>query len=157
MNPRFHKSGITLVEVLITCAVTTLSVLSLFAGFSVARKVVRSNTEALKADNVAFDILWKQFHQDGEYKDEELSSTNPKTFPAGVRQPARDIYRSSKLSDLPNYTYKIDHLRPTNGIVSITVSVFDGSTREMVRSLEVLRSSIPRKDSSLKLPTGTSN
>lgn len=133
------KSGITLVEVLIASAVTTLSVLSLLGGFSVARKAVQSNTEALKADNIAFDLLWRRFHEDYEH----LTSTVGKSVPRQDTSLSSSIYHSANLSDQPSYKY-YEYTEPSNNVKLLRIDLKYGPSGQHTRTLQVFRSEIPR-------------
>ena len=68
MKPGCGKSraGVTLVEVMLAGAMTAAAVLATLEGFIVAGKIAHENAEALRADNVAFDLLWRKFYGDFE-------------------------------------------------------------------------------------------
>lgn len=139
MNPRFHKSGVTLVEVLIASAVTTLSAVSLLSGFTVARRVVQANTETLRADSVAFDLLWRRFNQDYDH----LTSTVGQNIPYQDTALSSSIYHSSRLGDQPHYKY-YEYTEPSNSVKLLKIKLLYGSSNQYSRDLEVFRSELPR-------------
>ena len=149
MKTPHHKSGVTLVEVLIASAVTTLSVLALLGGFSVARKVVKAHSEALRADNIAFDLLWRRFHEDYDH----LASTIGKQIPYQDTSLATSIYHSSTLGESPKYKY-YEYTEPTNNLKLLKIKLLYGSSLQYSRELEVLRSEIPR---TIATSTSTAN
>lgn len=61
------KRGVTLVEVMLAGAITTLLSLSLMEGIIVAAKVSHENAELLAADAYAWDVAWKWLNK--KYED----------------------------------------------------------------------------------------
>ena len=77
------RAGVTLVEVMLAGALTAISVLVTLEAFIVAGKIAHENAETLRADNIAFDLLWRKFY--GDY--EQMRSTVGQTVPSRRRIP----------------------------------------------------------------------
>ncbi len=56
------KRGVTLIEVMLAGAITTLVALSFFKGITVAARFSRENKELLTADAYAWDEAWRTFN-----------------------------------------------------------------------------------------------
>ena len=64
---RKARAGVTLLEVMLAGAMTAIAVLATLEAFTVAGKIAHENAEALRADNVAFDLLWRKFYGDFDH------------------------------------------------------------------------------------------
>lgn len=111
---RKSQAGVTLVEIMLAGAMTAIAVLATFEGFIVATKITHENAEALRADGVAFDLLWRNFYHEYE-----------QLIPA-------------------NLTNAYDNVYYTNGCKLLTVDLPYGANDQNTRHLEVFRSDIPR-------------
>ena len=72
------KAGVTLLEVLLAGALVSIVVLAMLEGFTTAARICHENAEVLRADNIAFDLLWRKFHQNYE---DQLQQTENKADP----------------------------------------------------------------------------
>ena len=111
---RRTKAGVTLVEVMLAGAMTALVTLATLEGFIVAAKVAHENAEALRADGMAFDQLWRNFYRDYE-----------QLTPAVL-------------------TNASDSVISLDGCKKLTVALPYGANNQYTRTLEVYRSDIPR-------------
>lgn len=139
MSGCVHKAGVTLVELLVASAVLAISVISLLAGFTVAERISHANAEALRADNVAFDLLWRRFNLDYD----QLTST---VGQRAVQQNTADTsspYHSSRLVQPPAYSYT-EYTEPSNNVKYLTIELHYGPNNQYTRRLQVVRSEIPR-------------
>ena len=138
---RRSKAGVTLVEVMLAGALTALVSLATLEGFIVAAKIARENAEALRADGVAFDLLWRKFYMDYE----QMRSTVGQSVPLRNSKSDNDSpYRSSSLGDdRPNYNYRERIIPQGNGKL-LEIDLHYGTDDQFMRHLEVFRSDIPR-------------
>ena len=65
-HSRYAKTGVTLVEVMLAGAMTSLVVISIIDGFTLAAKIAHENAVLLQADNEAFDYIWSRFNEEYE-------------------------------------------------------------------------------------------
>jgi hypothetical protein len=135
-------AGVTLVEVMLAGALTSLSVLATLEAFIVAGKIAHENAETLRADNVAFDLLWRKFY--GDY--EQMRSTVGQIVPEKNTDDTDSPYRSSSLGAPPSYAYR-EYVTPINNgndgkLLAVTLKF--GSEGQFTISNEVFRSDIPR-------------
>ena len=133
------RAGVTLVEVMLAGAMTAVAVLATLEGFIVAAKIAHENAEALRADNVAFDLLWRKFY--GDY--EQMRSTVGQTVPEKHTDDNGSPYKSTALADPPSYTYR-EYVTPQNGGKILAVTLTYGAEGQFSISNEVFRSDIPR-------------
>jgi len=133
------RAGVTLVEVMLAGAMTAVAVLATLEGFIVAAKIAHENAEALRADNVAFDLLWRKFY--GDY--EQMRSTVGQTVPEKHTDDSGSPYKSTALADPPSYTYR-EYVTPQNGGKTLAVTLTYGAEGQFSISNEVFRSDIPR-------------
>ena len=133
------RAGVTLVEVMLAGAMTAVAVLATLEGFIVAAKIAHENAETLRADNVAFDLLWRKFY--GDY--EQMRSTVGQTVPEKHTDDNGSPYRSTALGDPPSYTYR-EYVTPKNGGKALAVTLTYGAEGQFSISNEVFRSDIPR-------------
>ena len=138
-DSRKTQSGVTLVEVMLAGALTALSVLATLEAFTVAGKVAHENAEALRADNVAFDLLWRKFYGDYEHMKSTVGQLVPEKNTADTDSP----YHSSTLDDPPSYGYR-EYVTPQNNGKMLAVTLTYGSEGQFSISNEVFRSDIPR-------------
>lgn len=136
------RAGVTLIEVMLAGAMTAIAVLATLEAFIVAGKIARENAEALRADNIAFDLLWRKFY--GDY--EQMRSTIGQVVPEKNTDDADSPYRSSSLGDPPSYAYR-EYVTPINNgndgkLLAVTLRF--GSEGQFTISNEVFRSDIPR-------------
>lgn len=136
------RAGVTLIEVMLAGAMTAIAVLATLEAFIVAGKIARENAEALRADNIAFDLLWRKFY--GDY--EQMRSTVGQAVPEKNTDDADSPYRSSSLGDPPSYAYR-EYVTPINNgndgkLLAVTLRF--GSEGQFTISNEVFRSDIPR-------------
>lgn len=136
------RAGVTLVEVMLAGALTTISVLATLEAFTVAGKIARENAEALRADNVAFDLLWRKFY--GDY--EQMKSTVGTPVPEKNTGDNDSPYHSSALGDPPSYDYR-EYVIPVNygndgKLLAVTLAY--GPEGRYAISNEVFRCNIPR-------------
>lgn len=141
-DSRKTQSGVTLVEVMLAGALTALSVLATLEAFTVAGKVAHENAEALRADNVAFDLLWRKFYGDYEHMKSTVGQLVPEKNTADTDSP----YHSSTLDDPPSYGYR-EYVTPINNgndgkLLALTLTY--GPAGQFTISNEVFRSNIPR-------------
>lgn len=137
--PHKSKRGVSLVELMLATAITALMTLSLLEGFILCAKVTHENAEALNADNVAFDMLWRQFNL--EYEKQQVSTTTYNT------DSSTSPYRSTTLTDPPSYRFTIaisNDVKKTGHFVAIDLKY--GPQRQYTRHLEVFRSDMPRNN-----------
>ena len=140
---RRSKSGVTLVEVMLAGALTALVSLATLEGFIVAAKIAHENAEVLRADGVAFDLLWRKFYADYDNlpstvgKVLEDKQTDSSTSPY-YRNPA-----STSITNLPSFTYNESVSNCYDGKL-LGVNLKYGSAGQYTHHLEVFRSNIPR-------------
>lgn len=133
------RAGVTLVEVMLAGALTAISVLVTLEAFIVAGRIAHENAETLRADNIAFDLLWRKFY--GDY--EQMRSTVGQTVPEKNTDATDSPYRSSSLGDPPSYAYR-EYVTPVNNGKMLAVTLTYGSEGQFTISNEVFRSDIPR-------------
>lgn len=141
------KAGLTLVEVLVSGALTALCVTALLRGFIVAAKITRENTEALRADNVAFDLIWQRFNQN--YEDIQKAKTQTggtRTTTTTAAFPPSRLFSST--SPMPDYSY-CETFRESAPLtddfrMKITVALAYGPDSKYTNVLEVCRANIER-------------
>ena len=133
------QAGVTLVEVMLAGAMTAIAVLATLEAFTVAGKIAHENAEALRADNVAFDLLWRKFYSDYE----QLRSTVGQIVQEKNTDDADSPYHSSTLDDPPSYGYR-EYVTPQNNGKMLAVTLTYGSEGQFSISNEVFRSDIPR-------------
>lgn len=133
------RAGVTLVEVMLAGAMTAIAVLATLEGFIVAARVAHENAEALRADNIAFDLLWRKFY--GDY--EQMRSTVGQTIPEKNTNDADSPYKSTSLGTPPSYAYR-EYVTPQNGGKMLAVTLKYGSEGQFTLSNEVFRCDIPR-------------
>ena len=136
------RAGVTLIEVMLAGALTAIAVLATLEGFIVAAKIAHENAETLRADNVAFDLLWRKFY--GDY--EQMRSTVGQIVPEKNTDDMDSPYRSSSLGAPPSYEYR-EYVTPINNgndgkLLAVTLRF--GSEGQFTISNEVFRSDIPR-------------
>ena len=136
------RAGVTLVEVMLAGALTAIAVLATLEAFIVAGKVAHENAVALRADNVAFDLLWRKFY--GDY--DQMRSTTGQLVPEKNTADSNSPYRSASLDDPPSYAYR-EYVTPINDgndgkLLAITLKY--GPNGEHTISNEVFRCNIPR-------------
>ena len=134
-----NRAGVTLVEVMLAGAMTAAAVLATLEGFIVAAKIAHENAEVLRADNVAFDLLWRKFY--GDY--EQMRPTVGQTLAEKNTESADSPYRSSSLGTPPSYRYYESVSNCFSGKM-ISVDLKYGPDDQFTRHLEVFRSDIPR-------------
>ena len=135
-------AGVTLIEVMLAGAITIIAVLATLEAFTVAGKVAHENAEALRADNVAFDLLWRNFYSDYD----QMRSTVGQTVSEKNTADSDSPYHSASLDDPPSYNYR-EYVTPINGgndgkLLAITLTY--GPEGQFTISNEVFRSDIPR-------------
>ena len=113
-DSRRTRAGVTLVEVMLAGAMTSLVILATLEGFIVAAKISHENAEALQADGVAFDKLWCNFYHDYD-----------QLIPA-------------------NLTNAYEQVAYTNSGKMLYIDLPYGANNRYTRHLEVFRSDIPR-------------
>ena len=133
------RAGVTLVEVMLAGALTAISVLVTLEAFIVAGKIAHENAETLRADNIAFDLLWRKFY--GDY--EQMRSTVGQSVPEKNTDDTDSPYRSSTLGDPPSYAYR-EYVTPVNDGKMLAVTLTYGPEGQFTISNEVFRSDIPR-------------
>lgn len=140
---RRAKAGVTLVEVMLAGALTALVSLATLEGFIVAAKIAHENAEVLRADGVAFDLLWRKFYSDYD----NLPSTVGKTLEDKHTDSATSPYYRSpsttSVTNMPSFTYN-ECVSNCNGGKLLWVDLKYGSAGQYTRHLEVFRSDIPR-------------
>ena len=140
---RHLKAGVTLVEVMLAGALTALVSLATLEGFVVAAKIAHENAEVLRADGVAFDLLWRKFYADYDNlpstvgKPLEDRQTNSSTSPY-YRNPS-----TTSVTNLPSFTYN-ESVSNCYGGKLLGINLKYGSEGQYTRHLEVFRSNIPR-------------
>ena len=136
---RKTQAGVTLLEVMLAGALTAIAVLATLEAFTVAGKVAHENAEALRADNVAFDLLWRKFY--GDY--EQMRSTVGQSVPEKNTADSNSPYHSSTLGDPPSYGYR-EYVTPVSDGKMLAVTLTYGPEGQYAISNEVFRSDIPR-------------
>ena len=140
---RRMKAGVTLVEVMLAGAMTALVSLATLEGFIVAAKIAHENAEILRADSVAFDLLWRKFYTDYD----NLPSTVGKTLENKQTDSTTSPYyrnpSTTSITNLPSFTYNECVSNCNNGKL-IWVNLKYGPAGQYTRHLEVFRSDIPR-------------
>ena len=137
-------AGVTLLEVMLAGAMTALAVLATLEGFIIAGKVAHENAEALRADNIAFDLLWRKFY--GDY--DQLRSTVGQIVPGKNTYDADSPYRSTTLDEPPSYAYR-EYVTPVNPVnnddgKTLAVTLTYGPDGQYSISNEIFRCNIPR-------------
>lgn len=133
------QAGVTLIEVMLAGAMTAIAVLATLEAFIVAGKIARENAEALRADNIAFDLLWRKFY--GDY--EQMRSTVGQVVQEKNTDDSDSPYKSVSLGAPPSYAYR-EYVTPQNGGKTLAVTLTYGSEGRFSISNEVFRSDIPR-------------
>ena len=137
------KAGVTLVEVMLAGAMTALVSLATLEGFIGAAKIAHENAEALRADGVAFDLLWRKFYADYD----NLPSTVGKTLENKQTDASTSPYyrnpSTTSITNLPSFTYN-ESVSNCYGGKLLGVNLRYGSEGQYTRHLEVFRSNIPR-------------
>jgi hypothetical protein len=136
---RKARAGVTLLEVMLAGALTAIAVLATLEAFTVAGKVAHENAEALRADNVAFDLLWRKFY--GDY--EQMRPTVGQTLVEKDTDDSDSPYRSTSLGDPPSYRY-VESVSNCYSGKLIAIDLKYGANDQFTRHLEVFRSDIPR-------------
>ena len=137
------KAGVTLVEVMLAGALTALVSLATLEGFIVAAKIAHENAEVLRADGIAFDLLWRKFYADYDNlpstvgKALENKQTNSSTSPY-YRNPS-----TASITNLPSFGYN-ESVSNCYGGKLLGINLKYGSEGQYTRHLEVFRSDIPR-------------
>ena len=138
------RAGVTLVEVMLAGALTAIAVLATLEAFIVAGKVAHENAETLRADNVAFDLLWRKFY--GEY--DQMRSTAGQLVPEKNTNDSNSPYRSASLDDPPSYAYR-EYVTLVNAnndgdgkLLAVTLRY--GPEGQHTISNEIFRCNIPR-------------
>ena len=140
---RRAKAGVTLVEVMLAGALTALVSLATLEGFIVAAKIAHENAAVLRADGVAFDLLWRKFYADYDNlpstvgKALEDKQTDSSTSPY-YRNPS-----TTSITNLPSFGYNESGSNCYGGKL-LEVNLRYGSEGQYTRHLEVFRSDIPR-------------
>ena len=140
---RHSKAGVTLVEVMLAGALTALVSLATLEGFVVAAKIAHENAEVLRADGVAFDLLWRKFYADYYNlpstvgKTLENKQTNSSTSPY-YRNPS-----TTSITNLPSFGYN-ESVSNCYGGKLLGINLKYGSEGQYTHHLEVFRSDIPR-------------
>ena len=133
------RAGVTLVEVMLAGALTAISVLATLEAFTVAGKVAHENAEAIRADNVAFDLLWRKFY--GDY--EQMRPTVGQVVQEKNTDDNDSPYRSSSLASPPSYAYR-EYVTPFNNGKILAVTLRYGPDGQYAISNEIFRCDIPR-------------
>ncbi|MBR4653091.1 MAG: prepilin-type N-terminal cleavage/methylation domain-containing protein [Kiritimatiellae bacterium] len=135
------KAGVTLVEVMLAGAITALVSLATLEGFIVAARIAHENAELLRADGVAFDLLWRRFYGDFDL----LRSTQGQTPPLrNTNNDSDSPYRSTTLgNDRPDYNYR-ESVIPQGSGKLLAIDLQYGADGQFTRHLQVFRSDIPR-------------
>ena len=140
---RRSKAGVTLVEVMLAGVLTALVSLITLEGFIVAAKIAHENAETLRADGVAFDLLWRKFYADFD----NLQSTVGKTLENKQTNSSTSPYyrnsSSTSITNMPAYTYN-ECVSNCNSGKMLWVNLKYGPAGQYTRHLEVFRSNIPR-------------
>lgn len=141
---RKAQAGVTLLEVMLAGALTAIAALATLEAFTVAGKVAHENAEALRADNVAFDLLWRKFYADYD----QLRSTVGQSVPERNTADADSPYHSAMIDDPPSYSYR-EYVTPVNQVNDddgkiLVVTLSYGPEGRYVLSNEVFRCNIPR-------------
>lgn len=140
---RRAKAGVTLVEVMLAGALTALVSLATLEGFIVAAKIAHENAEVLRADGVAFDLLWRKFYADYD----NLPSTVGKTLENKQTDSSTSPYyrnpSTTSITNLPSFTYN-ESVSNCYGGKLLGINLKYGSKGQYTRHLEVFRSDIPR-------------
>ncbi len=136
------RAGVTLVEVMLAGALTAIAVLATLEAVIVAGKIAHENAETLRADNIAFDLLWRKFY--GDY--EQMRSTVGQLVQEKNTSDNDSPYRSTSLGDPPSYAYR-EYVTPINNgnngkLLAVTLKY--GPEGQFTISNEVFRSDIPR-------------
>jgi hypothetical protein len=138
-DSRKARAGVTLVEVMLAGALTAIAVLATLEGFIVAARIAHENAEALRADNIAFDLLWRKFY--GDY--EQMRSTVGQAIPEKNTSDNDSPYKSISLGTPPSYSYQ-EYVTPQNGGKMLAVTLKYGPEGQFTISNEVFRCDIPR-------------
>ena len=143
-NRRKARAGVTLLEVMLAGALTAIAVLATLEAFIVAGKVAHENAETLRADNVAFDLLWRKFY--GEY--DQMRSTAGQLVPEKNTNDSNSPYRSASLDDPPSYAYR-EYVTLFNADDAgdgklLAVTLRYGPDGQYTISNEIFRCNIPR-------------
>ena len=157
------KSGVTLVEVMIAGAMTSLAVVFLLFGFTLPATIVKKNCKTLRDDNVAFDLIWREFNRNYE----ELQALIGNNIPIQTTYDTDSPYRNkggndplaSANTDYPQYKYKlkvesVNGMRTDDGL-RLTLRLYDREypgngedseeeKRWRLKEFSVFRSNIPR-------------
>jgi len=136
---RRSKAGVTLIEVMLAGAMTAVAALATLECFIVAAKIVHENAETLRADGIAFDLLWRKFY--GDY--EKMNSTVGKSPDWKDTSDTTSPYYSTSYTNRPSFTYYESVSNHLGGKI-LSVDLKYGTNDRFSRHLEVFRSEIPR-------------
>ena len=139
---RKARAGVTLLEVMLAGALTTIAVLATLEAFTVAGKIAHENAEALRADNVAFDLLWRKFYGDFD----QMRPTTGQVVQEKNTDDDNSPYRSATLGDPPSYAYR-EYVTPVNAANDgklLAIALKYGPGGQYTISNEVFRCNIPR-------------
>lgn len=136
---RRSRAGVTLVEVMLAGAMTAIATLATLEGFIVAAKITHENAEVLRADGVAFDLLWRRFY--GDY--ETMVSTTGRPLTEKNTADSTSPYYSAISTNRPSFTYTESVSNAYNGKL-LSIDLRYGANDRYTRHLEVFRSEIPR-------------
>ena len=141
---RRSKAGVTLVEVMLAGAMTAVAALATLECFIVAAKIVHENAETLRADGIAFDLLWRKFY--GDY--DQMRSTAGQLVPEKNTNDSNSPYRSASLDDPPSYAYReyvtLFNANNDGDGKLLAVTLRYGPDGQYTISNEIFRCNIPR-------------
>ena len=137
------KAGVTLVEVMLAGALTALVSLATLEGFIVAAKIAHENAEVLRADGVAFDLLWRKFYADYDNLPSTVGRALEDKQTDSTTSPYYRNSSTTSITNLPSFTYN-ESVSNCYGGKLLGINLKYGSTGQYTRHLEVFRSNIPR-------------
>ena len=105
----------------------------------ILKKILPENAEAIRADNVAFDLLWRKFY--GDY--EQMRPTVGQLVQEKNTDDNDSPYRSSSLASPPSYAYR-EYVTPFNNGKILAVTLRYGPEGQYTISNEIFRCNIPR-------------
>lgn len=109
------RAGVTLVEVMLAGAMTSFIVLTTLEGFTLAGLIAKVNCSALYADNVAFDLIWREFKSNYDELEKQIGRENPVKATWDADSPYRSNTLATSNDEYPQYKYKFRVDRENNG------------------------------------------
>lgn len=109
------RAGVTLVEVMLAGALTSFVVLTTLEGFTFSGVIATANCTTLHADNVAFDLIWREFREDWDTLEKLAGKETPVKATWETDSPYHSNTLATKETEYPQFKYKIKVDRDSRG------------------------------------------